>query len=369
MRINHVLHGAGLLFAAASWTLASAQGSGTLVNPLLPSGPDPWVVHHGASYYYMYSTGRGLAIRKTVSLALLADAPAVTVWTAPKDGPYSHGIWAPELHFLKGAWYIYFSADAGTNQTHRIWVLENRNADPQSAGWTLKGKVADPSDKWAIDATVFESGGRTYMVWSGWEGDVNGVQGIYIGELANPWTIKGRRVRLSTPDYPWEKIGDRSVKRDPEANPGDEVDEPLHIDVNEGPAILRRGEKIFLVYSAGGCWTDFYALGMMTASAGGDLLNPASWKKSAKPVFWQSPQAHAFGTGHNSFVQSPDGTEDWIVYHANSEPNQGCGGHRSPRAQPIHWRADGTPDFGRPIPVGTPIPRPSGEGHQAGKPQ
>ncbi len=139
------------------------------------------------------------------------------------------------------------------------------------------------------------------------------------------------------------------------------MQDPLHVDVNEGPAVLQRNGRIFLVYSAGGCWTDYYGLGMLTASETSDLLDPSSWKKSSVPVFWQSPAAHAYGTGHNSFFKSPDGTQDWILYHANPEPNQGCGGRRSPRAQPFTWKPDGTPDFGRPLPVGSPIPSPSGE--------
>jgi GH43 family beta-xylosidase len=65
--------------------------------------------------------------------------------------------------------------------------------------------------------------------------------------------------------------------------------------------------------------------------------------------------------GHNSFFKSPDGTEDWILYHANSEPGQGCGRHRSPRAQKFTWKPDDTPDFGEPLPINTRLPRPSGE--------
>jgi GH43 family beta-xylosidase len=98
---------------------------------------------------------------------------------------------------------------------------------------------------------------------------------------------------------------------------------------------------------------------MLTASASSNLLNPASWKKSQVPVFRQSPEAHAYGTGHNSFFKSPDGKEDWILYHANSEPNQACGGRRAPRAQPFTWKPDGTPDFGSPLPSGQAIPVPS----------
>jgi GH43 family beta-xylosidase len=342
-------------------TAASPVPAAALTNPLLPSGPDPWVTYRQGYYYYMNSTGNSLVIRKTPSMADLRSAEKKTVWRPPASGPYSHGIWAPELHYLRGRWYIYFSADAGTNQSHRIWVLENSAGDPLEGEWTLKGKVAAPGDKWGIDASVFENSGKLYMVWSGWEGDVNGVQSIYIAELENPWTVKGNRVRISTPEYPWEKIGDRSLKRDPESSPGAAIEEPWHIDINEGPEILRHGDKIFLIYSASACWTDFYELGMLTTSSTSDLLNPASWKKSPQPLFWQSPAAQAYGPGHNSFFKSPDEKEDWILFHANSKPNQGCGDTRAPHAQRFTWKPDGTPDFGRPLPVTESIPRPSGE--------
>ncbi|MBZ5725303.1 MAG: glycoside hydrolase family 43 protein [Acidobacteriia bacterium] len=322
---------------------AQAAGS-TFVNPLLPSGPDPWVTYRNGYYYYMNTTGNSLVIRKTRSMADLQTAETKVVWRPPPAGPYSHEIWAPEIHFLSGKWYIYFAADAGTNQSHRLWVIENASSDPLAGEWTLKGKVADPADKWAIDASVFENGARMYMVWSGWEGDGNGVQNIYIAELADPWTIKGQRVKLSTPEYPWEKMGDRNI------------------DVNEGPEVLHHDGRIFLIYSASACWSDFYALGMLTASGSSDLLAASSWKKSPLPVFRQSPAAHAYAPGHNGFFRSPDGTEDWIIYHANPEPNQGCGEHRSPRAQKFTWKPDGTPNFGRPVPIATPILRPSGEG-------
>jgi hypothetical protein len=92
--------------------------------------------------------------------------------------------------------------------------------------------------------------------------------------------------------------------------------------------------------------------GYVTASADGDLMNAASWKKSAQPVFKQSMERKVFAPGHNSFFKSPDGKEDWILYHANSEPGQGCGKHRSPRAQKFTWNANGTPYFGEPVKVG-----------------
>ena len=314
-------------------------------NPLLPSGADPWVVFRDGFYYYMQTTGNNLSIWKTADIGKLAAAPKKVIWRPPPTGPYSHEIWAPELHFLADKWYIYFAADAGSNETHRIWVLENASPDPTAGEWILKGKASDPSDKWAIDATVVEQNGQLYLAWSGWPGDRDGEQDIYIARLKDPWTVDGNRARVSAPQYSWEQHGDL---------PG------RHVSVNEGPEFLTHGASIFLLYSASGCWTDDYELGMLQASATADLMKPASWRKSREPVFTSSPDAHAFGAGHNGFFKSPDGKEDWIVYHANPAAREGCGGQRSPRAQPFQWKADGTPDFGRPVGVGTPIPAPSG---------
>ena len=230
-----------------------------------------------------------------------------------------------------------------------MYVLENSSTDPLNGQWVFKGKVSDPSDKWAIDGSVFEHRGQLYMIWSGWEGDTNGRQDIYIARMKNPWTIEGGRVRISEPTYDWEKYGDLN-------DPGN----PPHVNVNEGPQILMNKDKIFLVYSASGCWTDYYALGMLTAASESDLLDPQSWQKSRQPVFRQSPENSVYATGHNSFFKSPDGSEDWILYHANPQPGQGCGKHRSPRAQKFTWKKDGTPDFGVPVKEGEILIAPSG---------
>jgi GH43 family beta-xylosidase len=84
------------------------------------------------------------------------------------------------------------------------------------------------------------------------------------------------------------------------------------------------------------------------------------WKKSLEAVFKQSPENWVFATGHNSFFKSPDGKQDWILYHANNQPGEGCGNKRSPRAQPFTWRKDGSPDFGITVKTGVPMAVPSG---------
>jgi GH43 family beta-xylosidase len=326
-------------------SLAAPAGP-VFTNPLLPSGADPWITARDGFYYYMQTTGTNLTIWKTHDATDLKNATKKVVWTPPATGPYSHEIWAPEIHFIAGKWYIYFAADDGRNETHRIWAVENASPDPPAGEWIMKGKVSDPSDKWAIDATVFQNRDQLYLAWSGWPTDRNIEQDIYIARLKNPWTIDGNRVRISAPQYGWEKHGDLPDSR--------------HVNVNEGPEALFHGANLFLIFSASGCWTNEYELGMLQTTTDADLMNPSSWKKSRQPVFTMSPPAHAFGTGHNGFFKSPDGKEDWIVYHSNPDTNGGCGPQRSPRAQPFGWKPDGTPDFGKPTPLGTPLPKPSG---------
>ncbi len=358
----HILPGTRQVFGAVLLTLAmlpactrrpgpaaGAPATAMFTNPLLPAGADPWSIYHDGYYYYTHTTGGNLTLWKTKSLADLKTAEHKVVWTPPATGPNSHDIWAPELHFLRGKWYLYYAADAGNNNSHRLWVLENNSPDPLQGTWVDRGKLADPTaDKWAIDGSVFENNGQLYLIWSGWEGDVNGRQNIYLAPMQNPWTLAGPRVLVSTPTYAWERNGDLN-------NPND----PPHVDVNEGPEVLRHGHKLFLVYSASGCWTDFYALGMLTATASSDLRNPAVWTKTATPVFQQSPANRVYAPGHNSFFTSPDGQQNWLLYHANDAPGQGCGRFRSPRMQPFAWNADGTPNFGQPVPSGQALALPA----------
>jgi GH43 family beta-xylosidase len=311
----------------------------TFTNPLLPSGADPWSIYKDGYYYYTNTLGNRIDIWRTKNLAALKTAERKTIWTPPAGTNYSKEIWAPEIHFLNNKWYVYFAADDGKNDNHRLYALENSAKDPLTGEWIFKGKIADASDKWAIDGSVFEHNKKMYMVWSGWEGDTNGRQDIYIAEMKDPLTISSKRVKISQPELDWERNGDLN-----------DANNPSHVDVNEGPQILKHKDKLYLIYSASGCWTDSYALGMLTIPASANLLDASAWKKSQHPLFKQSVKNDVFAPGHNSFFKSPDGKEDWILYHANEDPGQGCGKHRSPRAQKFTWTDNG-PVFGEPVPV------------------
>jgi GH43 family beta-xylosidase len=321
----------------------SGLASETFANPIFPSGPDPWITQKDGYYYYSRSSGNGLALRKGKTLQELRSSDQKIVWKAPSGTNYSKDIWAPELHFINDKWYIYFAADDGANKNHRMYVVENPSPDPLEGVWTFLGKVSDPSDKWAIDGSVFEYQNNLYMLWSGWEGDLNGQQNIYIAAMKNPWTIDGKRVKISSPELKWETVGDLN---DPNDVP--------HVNVNEGPVALQHDGKLFVVYSASGCWTDDYCLGLLSFKGKKNLTDEKMWVKATESVFKKSEKNEVYAPGHNSFFTSPDGKENWILYHANSAFGQGCGRYRSPRAQKFTWKSDGSPDFGIPARTDTP---------------
>ena len=323
----------------------------TFTNPLLASGPDPWVYRRDTMYYYTHTLGDRIGLWKTGAMSRLSSAPYTTVYTPTAGAADSRDLWAPELHLINNKWYIYYTAGNGASApgdpfaSQRIFVLENSNTDPTTGNWMAKGRIFDAAnDFWAIDGTVLEHNNNLYFLWSGRNSTANDKQNIYIARMSNPWTITGNRVLLKSPTLPWETVGDP--------------------DVAEGPQILKNSAgRVFLIYSGSGCWTDEYALGMLTLKDGGDPMTAGDWTKSAAPVFTKNESASVYGPGHNAFFTSRDGKENWIIYHANSRPmnGSGCGNSRSPRMQKFTFDSNGIPQFGTPVSSATALPVPSGE--------
>ena len=317
--------------ASLYWRMEMVSNEYFYTNPVKASGADPWVILVKDIYYLIWSDGnKNLYISKSDSLTDWDTAEETKVYTAPDSGEMCAELWAPELFFLEGRWYIYYAADDGDNANHRMYVLEGGDNpdDPLDGEYVFKSKIADEAcDRWAIDGTVFTCGDEMYFVWSGWDGFQNVAQNLYIAKMSNPWTLSTGRVCISVPEYDWEKNG----------NPF----------VNEGPEVLIKNDKVHIVYSASGSWTDDYCLGCLTCDDG-DFLNPDAWEKSMQPLF--SKTNYVFGVGHASFVKSKDGTRDYIVYHAARQ--SGAGWDRNVRVQLFTWTAKDYPYFGEPIAPG-----------------
>lgn len=325
-RSARLLLGTVLLYA----TTAHAGPPPAFDNPLLPSGPDPWIVRDGDVFHYMGTHGDRLAIRTTRDLGQLEEAAEVTVWRPPASGPNARMIWAPELHRIEDKWYIYYTAMAsdhgdGDDDQHRsVFVLENANADPTRGEWRDRGRLATQHP--GIDGTTFTVGDKRYFVYSPYVGEDSV---LAIVAMSNPWTLVGEETIIARPDQEWERQGGRQILEGPEFLAGPKGD-------------------LFLAYSGSACWSDDYAIGLLHAKPGSDPLDASAWKKAPEPILAKNPQGNVHAPGHNGFFAMADGSS-WIVYHANPGPDMGCTAKRSPRIQQVHWNADGTPRLDAPV--------------------
>lgn len=293
--------------------------------PLLPSGPDPWVIAHDGVYYYMHTLGDRIALWKTTDMAELGKAQPVVVWRPPAQGANSTSIWAPELHFFDGKWWLYYSAadKLHDDDAHRyVFVLENASPDPTVGQWIDRGRLNTKLS--GIDGTVFEHRGQRYFVYSAYVGDHSD---LVIAPMLSPWQLSDRQVDIAAPTYAWEMQGGRKILEAPE--------------FLAGP-----GGKVFLSYSASACWSDGYALGLLSADAASDLADPRAWSKSLQPVLASSVKYSVYAPGHNGFFKSLDGKQDWIIFHANGGPGWKCTAKRAPYIQRFRWDAHGMPVFG-----------------------
>nr|WP_315251560.1 glycoside hydrolase family 43 protein [uncultured Duganella sp.] len=327
--------------AAALW-VSPAGAAPVLQNPLVQQRADPQVTLHSDGYYYYTATVPEydrIELRRAKDLNELGTAEPKTIWRKHKTGAMGAHIWAPELHYIDGKWYVYFTAGAAEQPWEiRLYVLENASPNPLEGSWTERGQLKTGWETFSLDATTFTVGAQRYLAWTQRPpARDRQVTAIYLAKMDTPLSISGPAVMLSQPQLAWEKIG---------------------FDVNEAPAVLVKNGRVFMTYSASK--TDAsYAIGLLTANANADLLDPQSWTKSPLPVFATSDKNGQYGPGHNSFTTTPDGKVDILVYHARNyreiqgdplrDPN------RHTRAQIIQWRADGTPDFGVPV-ADTPAP-------------
>lgn len=273
--------------------------------PLIEQRADPYVYRHTDGKYYFTASVPAydkIILRCADSLHALRDAQEKEIWHRHESGDMSEHVWAPELHFINGKWFIYFAASRKDDIWRlRPYILECLGSDPMKDEWVERGMIQRSDDDiysfeaFSLDATVFENNGEWYYVWA--EKVSVGIQisNLYIAKMESPTKLSTAQVLLTTPDYDWER-------RD--------------IWVNEGPAVVKHNDMIFLTYSASATG-EVYCMGMLSIDKDADLLDPREWKKEKKPVLCSNAELGFFGPGHNSFTKLPDGT-DVCMFHART---------------------------------------------------
>ena len=288
--------------------------------PFIARRADPYVLREGNRWYFTASVPEydRIAIRSADSLQGLRDAPETVVWRAHDRGEMSQHIWAPELHRLDGAWYIYFAASRKDDiWALRPWVLKCEGDDPLTGSWTECGMLrrADGDEfsftDFSLDMTVFDHNGRRYCVWAEKVSVGRKISNLYIAEMADPVTLKTPQMLLSSPSYAWERHG---------------------FWVNEGPAFIAHGDRVYLTYSASDT-SPAYCMGLLWADADADLMDISAWHRLKSPVYTTDAEKGLFGPGHNTFF-TDEGGGVYTSYHARPydeiigdplyDPNRHC---------------------------------------------
>ena len=304
--------------------------------PWILQRADPYVYKHTDGTYYFTASIPAydrIVLRHSDTLAGLKDAEEVRVWQKHDKGIMSEHIWAPELHYLNGKWYIYYAGgDIDDVWAIRPYILECADQDPMTGNWVEKGKMIRAEEDefsfeaFSLDGTVFENRGKHYYIWAEKVGVGKQISNLYIAEMENPCKLKTVQVLLTTPDYDWERIG---------------------FWVNEGPAVIHHDGKIYMTYSASETGAA-YCMGMLSISEDADLLDPAMWKKERYPVLETNAEKGIYGPGHNSFTEDEQGNPI-MVYHARTEEkiegNPLYNPNRHAMLMKLTWGEDGRPVF------------------------
>ena len=319
----------------------------TFRNPIADfDTPDPFITYDKESgyYYSLFTRHQYLELfrsKRAADIIRKGESKIIYRPDGKKDGIWGD-LWAPEMHRgSDGNWYIYTSGRITEGKgPKRMIVLRALSADP-FGDWEFAGMPTP--DIFSIDPTSYiAKDGKQYLCNSRVDNELGQVLDIY--EMRSPTELDTKRwAQIAVAEKEWELVppyvGDWACV--------------------EGGFFVEKNGRLYIIYSANGCWSDHYCLGVLE-HLGGDLCDAANWKKHDEPLLTYGNGA--YGPGHASFFYSSDGSELWCAYHAlkrhneNTEPDT-----RYMNIQRVDFDETGYPVMGKTVGFATDIPCPSGE--------
>jgi len=314
-------------------------------NPLSPNmdTADPCIVYSEKDQYYYatYTGNKTLKLHRAKSLKdlFVNDESKIIYEANAADETYGY-LWAPELHFIDGKWYLYTSThQTETDKGFKHVIVLKAKTDDLWDGFELGGHI-NPN-LLAIDPTIYQDkkNQKLYICFS----VSYGPQKLAIQEMKSPTEPMGDYTIISEAIHPWE------------------LKEPYvgKSSINEGAYFVENDGRLFIVYSGNGCWSDDYVFGILEC-VGEDILSADSWVKDETPLMTKGNGN--YGPGHATFFASPDKTELWMCYHClhESDPEVVCM-PRHCHCQKVFFDKTGFPHVNLPLPKGAIYRLPSGD--------
>jgi GH43 family beta-xylosidase len=277
----------------------------TYTNPVYPHYfADPFVLKH-EGMYYAYGTGPAGADGSQFPLLTSRDLVHWEQHGWALSPMAALHFWAPEVAFADGIFYLYYSAQGIDGHDHRLRVATS--ASPLGP-FQDAGKVLVPDQPFSIDAHPFQDAdGQWYLFYARdflmADGPMRVGTGIAVDKLVRMDELAHEPRVVVRPYADWHLFqAARSI-----------YENVYDWHTVEGPAVRRHRGRYYCFFSGGAWERENYGIGYVVAD---HPLGPYAPPSDDNGPILRSVQGHVTGPGHNSFVESPDGTERYCVYHA-----------------------------------------------------
>jgi arabinan endo-1,5-alpha-L-arabinosidase len=278
--------------------------------------------------YYLFCTGNGIPMRKSVDLLDWKMAFPASVFARVPDWalekiPGATNIWAPDISFYNDKYHLYYSVSTFGSNRSVIGLATNTTLNSESEDY-----------QWVDEGLVIEStGAEPYnCIDPNLILDADGVPWLAFGSF---WTgLKMRRLDYATgkPSAEDEALYDLAQRF---VNSG----------AIEAPFIIRKGEFYYLFASFDFCCrgsdsTYHVRVGRSESVTGPYLDREGKEMLRGGGTQVTFPSERWRGPGHNSILQ--ENGEEYIVYHSYDAESQGV---PTLRIDLLVWDDEGWPSI------------------------
>ncbi len=293
---------------------------------------DPYCFFHDGEYY-MVGTGQPEAegelvvpMMKSHDLQHWEELPRALI-PAPEER--GGEFWAPEIAYENGLFYLYYHSNGNKGGFHVRVGSSNTPQGPYIDNYPPLTDLAK-TNHFAIDSTAFrDDDGQWYMFYATdfLDSDATTFRGtaLVMDRMTSMTQLAGNPQTVMRAHWQWQVYERNRLMAGKRAD----------WYTLEGPSVVKRGGKYYCFYSGGNYQNDTYGVDYLVAEK---ITGP--WQEVGQergPQIMRSVPGKVIGPGHNSIVSSPDGTQDYIVYHAWNAATTG----RQVWIDPLEWTAGG----------------------------
>lgn len=264
---------------------------------------DPFVLKHNGEYYAYGTVPQGdrtipvLHSRDLVGWRRLGNALTL------RDDAFE-ALWAPEVVYDNGTFYMYYSAGGAEGQGHRLRVA---TATRPTGPFEDSGVVLTPDEPFSIDPHPFrDEDGQWYLYYCRdfLDPDRRVGTGITVDRLVDMVRLSGERGTVVRPHAEWQ-LYERQRRWYGRVWDWYTV---------EGPFVRKHDGRYYCFYS-GGAWKEpNYGVSYVVAD---HPMGPfVSEVGTDGPKLLRTRPKQAIGPGHASVVRAPDNLHEYVVYHA-----------------------------------------------------